>query len=191
MAVVRTAAAPVDAPARGGYLGPMPMITVTRTYLEMTSPAEFKPAGEVRPGVRLDEVRNCPWHFYRYLYVEVGRLYHWKDRLPWTESQFRAWLAGPSRLWLLTVDGAPAGFFELRGPVEGGVEIAYFGVLPEFQGAGLGKWLLTRSIEEAWAMQPARVWLHTCTLDHPGALPNYLKRGFRATGTEQYETTIP
>ncbi len=167
------------------------MITVTRTYLEMSSPAEFRPAGAAREGVRLEEMKDCPWHFYRYLYVEVGRLYHWKDRLPWTEQQFRDWLAGPSRLWLLTVLGAPAGFFELRGPVDDGVEIAYFGVLPEYQGAGLGKWLLTRSIEEAWAMRPARVWLHTCTLDHPGALPNYLKRGFRATGTEQYETAIP
>ena len=169
----------------------MPMITVTRTYLEMTSPAEFQPAGEARAGVRLEEVRNCPWHFYRYLYVEVGRLYHWKDRLPWTEQQFRDWLAGPSRVWLLLVEGAPAGFCELRGPIDGGVELAYFGVLPEYQGAGLGKWLLTRSLEEAWATGPARVWLHTCTLDHPGALPNYLKRGFRATGTEEYETAIP
>ncbi len=165
----------------------MPTIAVTRTYLEMTSPADLKPAGVAGPGVRLEPMASCPWHFYRYLYTEVGRPYHWRDRLPWSEAQFREWLAGPSVLWLLTVEGAPAGFFELRTHPDDSVEIAYFGVLPEFQSRGLGKFLLTRAVEAAWAGGPGRVWLHTCTLDHPGALPNYLKRGFRKVGEEQYE----
>lgn len=169
----------------------MPTVTVTRTYLEMRSPAELKPAGEARPEVRLERVVDCPWHFYRYLYVEVGRQYNWRDRLSWTERQFRDWLAGPSSIWLLTVAGAPAAFFELRKSEDGAVEIAYFGVLPEFLGIGLGKLLLTRAAEEAWALGASRVWLHTCTLDHPAALPNYLKRGFHAVREEQYETTIP
>jgi GNAT superfamily N-acetyltransferase len=165
----------------------MPTIAVTRTYLEMTSPADLKPAGEAGPGVRLEPMASCPWHFYRYLYTEVGRPYHWRDRLPWTEAQFREWLAGPSTVWLLTVEGAPAGFFELRTHPDDSVEIAYFGVFPEFQSRGLGKLLLTRAVEAAWAGGPGRVWLHTCTLDHPGALPNYLKRGFRTVREEQYE----
>ncbi len=165
----------------------MPAITVTRTYLEMTAPQDLRPAGEAQAGVRLERMASCPWHFYRYLYTEVGRPYHWRDRLPWTEAQFREWLAGPSALWLLTAEGAPAGFFELRTHPDHSVEIAYFGVLPEFQARGLGKYLLTRAVQAAWDDQPSRVWLHTCTLDHPGALPNYLKRGFRITGEEQYE----
>jgi GNAT superfamily N-acetyltransferase len=168
----------------------MPVISVTRTYLEMLSPTDLRPEGTVGPDVRLEAVHDCPWHFYRYLYVEVGREYHWKDRLPWTEAQFRRWLAGPSVIWLLSVAGAPAGFFELRGHEDGSQEIAYFGLMPEFVGRGLGKFLLTRSVQEAWALRPTRVWLHTCTLDHPGALPNYLKRGFRKVGEEVYETTV-
>jgi GNAT superfamily N-acetyltransferase len=168
----------------------MPEVRVTRTYLEMTSPAQLVAEGSAGPEVRLEMVQDCPWHFYRYLYVEVGRNYHWKDRLPWTESQFREWLAGPSAVWLLSVAGAPAGFFELRTHPDQSREIAYFGILPEYQGKGLGKFLLTRAVEEAWATRPSRVWLHTCTLDHPGALPNYLKRGFRKAGEEQYVTTI-
>jgi len=168
----------------------MPEVSVTRTYLEMLSPADLKAEGSAGPEVRLEAVKDCPWHFYRYLYVEVGREAHWKDRLPWTEAQFRAWLAGPSVVWLLSVAGAPAGFFELRGHDDGSREIAYFGLMPEFVGRGLGKFLLTRSVEEAWALNPTRVWLHTCTLDHPGALPNYLKRGFRKVGEEVYLTTI-
>jgi len=130
---------------------------------------------------------RCPWHFYRYLYTEVGRPHHWRDRLPWTEDQFREWLAGPSRLWLLTVEGSPAGFFELRTHADESVEIAHLGLLAEFQARGLGKVLLTRAVQAAWEPQPPRVWLHTCTLDHPSAISNYLKRGFTVVGEEQYE----
>jgi GNAT superfamily N-acetyltransferase len=168
----------------------MPEVRVTRTYLEMRSAADLKAEGTAGPEVRLELVRDCPWHFYRYLYVEVGREYHWKDRLAWTEAQWRDWLSGPSVIWLLSVAGAPAGFSDLRGHQDGSREIAYFGLMPEYVGRGLGKFLLTRSVQEAWALQPNRVWLHTCTLDHPGALPNYLKRGFRKAGEEVYVTTI-
>jgi GNAT superfamily N-acetyltransferase len=169
----------------------MPVIDVVRTHLEMTSPSDLVPDGPPGPGVRLEPVRDCPWHFFRYLYTEVGRPYHWIDRLTWTEKQFREYLAGPSVVWLLSVDGAPAGFFELRGHEDGSIEVAYFGLLPEFVGRGLGKYLLTRAVEEAWARKASRVWLHTCTLDHPGALPNYLKRGFRKVGEETYQIVLP
>jgi GNAT superfamily N-acetyltransferase len=168
----------------------MPVVSVTRTYLEMRSLADLVGGASAGPEVRLELMKDCPWHFYRYLYVEVGREYHWKDRLPWTEAQFREWLAGPSAVWLLSVSGAPAGYFELRAHPDQSQEIAYFGLLREYQGTGLGKFLLTRAVQEAWAAAPSRVWLHTCTLDHPGALPNYLKRGFRKVGEEVYFTTI-
>jgi GNAT superfamily N-acetyltransferase len=169
----------------------MPLIDVVRTYLEMTSPTDFVSVPGPGPGVRLEPVRRCPWHFYRYLYVEVGRAYHWVDRLGWTEEQFRNYLAGPSTVWLLTVEGAPAGYFELRGHADGSIEIAYFGLMPEFVGRGLGKYLLAQAVEAAWAEQPTRVWLHTCTLDHPSALPNYLKRGFRKVRDETYQASVP
>lgn len=172
------------------YLSLMPTIDVVRTYLEMTSPADLRAEGQAGPGVRLEPVTDCPWHFYRYLYVEVGRQYHWHDRLAWTEEQFREHLAGPSTIWLLSVEGAPAGYFELRRHEDGSIEIAYFGLMPEFVGRGLGKYLLTRAVEEAWRLGPPRVWLHTCTLDHPGALPNYLKRGFRKVREETYQTAV-
>ena len=170
----------------------MPTVDVLRTYLEMTDPADLGAADPAPdPGGRLEPVRDCPWHFYRYLYAEVGREYHWRARLSWTEEQFRAHLAGPSTIWLLTVAGAPAGYFELRAQEDRSVEIAELGVLGEFQGRGLGKFLLCRAIAEAWATRPSRVWLHTCTLDHPGALPNYLKRGFRKVREERYQVTLP
>lgn len=96
-----------------------------------------------------------------------------------------------SALHLLTVAGAPAGYFELEKHHDGSVGVVYFGLLPEFQGRGLGKYMLTETAEAAWALGASRVWLHTCTLDHPGALANYLGRGFQSFKTETYEANLP
>jgi len=76
-------------------------------------------------------------------------------------------------------DGSPAGYHELRQDDGDGVEIAYFGLLPAFIGRGFGGALLTHALDEAWRMEPTRVWVHTCTLDHPAALANYQARGMK------------
>ena len=166
-------------------------VEVTRTYLQLTRPGDLKPsrAGEGR--AQIVEAGNCPASFYRYLYGEVGRLYHWIDRLPWTDDEIRAHLARPElRLWVMYADGVPAGYFELERHPDGSTEIAYFGLIQEFLGRGLGKHLLTEAVERAWAGGANRVWLHTCTLDDPAALPNYLKRGFVAFKQETYVTNV-
>ena len=165
----------------------MPVIEVTRTYLEMRSRTELHAARSGDPLVRLKEIANCPPEFYRRLYGDVGRNYHWIDRLPWTDEQIREYLEQREiRLWLMSHDDKTAGYFELRHCEDGSVEIAYFGLLPEFIGRGLGKHLLTCAVEQAWALGTHHVWLHTCTLDDKAAMPNYLKRGFRPFKTEKY-----
>jgi GNAT superfamily N-acetyltransferase len=89
----------------------------------------------------------------------------------------------------LLVADESAGYFELRRhPTD--VEIAYFGLVPRFIGQGLGGALLTRAAQEAWTIGASRVWLHTCTLDSPHALPNYLARGFREFKTERFTVDI-
>ena len=87
--------------------------------------------------------------------------------------------------------GDPAGFFELERHPDGSVEIAYFGIARRLHGRRLGAQLLTVAVREAWAMAPTRVWLHTCTLDSPAALPNYLARGFTPFRTETYTVAVP
>ncbi|CAN5745629.1 GNAT family N-acetyltransferase [soil metagenome] len=170
----------------------MPPVTVVRTYLEMRSPRDLRPVEAVRSPPRLERIQGCPVSFFRYLYAEVGRPHHWTDRLSWTDEQVSRHLADPAvELWLLTSGAVPAGYFELRTHDDRSVEIAYFGLLPEFVGRGWGGYLLTRAVETAWAMLPDRVWLHTCTLDHPAALPNYLRRGFRPVREEAYTTELP
>jgi GNAT superfamily N-acetyltransferase len=92
---------------------------------------------------------------------------------------------------VLYLAGQPAGYFELKRHDDASVEITFFGLMPHAIGRGLGRYLLTSAVQEGWALGPTRVWLHTCTLDHASALPNYLKRGFRAVRDETYQTTIP
>ena len=170
----------------------MAPIEVTRTYLEMRSPGELTPGPAPRDPPRLERIEACTVSFFRYLYEEVGRAYHWTDRLSWSDQQVRTHLANPAvSLWLLTSGATPAGYFELLARDDRSIEIAYFGLLPEFVGRGWGGFLLTRAVETAWEMKPDRVWLHTCTLDHPAALPNYIRRGFRAIREEVYTTELP
>ena len=162
-------------------------IEVTRTYLEMRDASDLQPARSDDPRIRIEQLADCAPSFYRHLYVEVGKNYHWIDRLPWTDEEMAAHLNQPEiSLWLMTYDEAQAGYFELRRCEDGSTEIAYFGLLPEFIGRGFGKHLLTSATEQAWADGANRVWLHTCTLDDQAAMPNYLKRGFRPYKTEEY-----
>jgi len=166
----------------------MPRLATTVTYLEMTDPSDLVGGRVDDPRVTIVEVGNCTNSYYLYLYTEVGRQYHWVERRRWAPERLAAVLADPNvRIWVLYFDGCPAGYYELARDAEGGVEVAYFGLLPEFLGRGLGKTLLTAAVESAWALEPrpTRVWLHTCTLDAPQALPNYMARGFRPYKTDE------
>jgi GNAT superfamily N-acetyltransferase len=164
----------------------MTEIEATRTYLEMTEqPPDPGPATVA--GCRLERVGACPPSFYRFLYAEVGGPWHWIDRLPWSDETIAAHLAQDGlELFVLYRDGAPGGFAELKRDPDGSVEIAYFGLLPGLIGQRLGGPFLSAVIAEAWSAGTRRVWLHTCTLDHPRALENYVKRGFRPFREERY-----
>jgi len=158
-----------------------------RTYLEMTDPSALDGAPPPGPGVDVRREENAPASLWRSLYTGVGREYHWVDRLGWTDGEIRDYLADPAlEFWVMRVEGEAAGYFELRADADGGIEIAYFGLLPAFVGRGLGKFLLTRAVEHAWARGASRVWLHTSSLDHTSALPNYLARGFSIWKQEIY-----
>jgi GNAT superfamily N-acetyltransferase len=161
-----------------------------RTYLEMTEPGALRaapvPAGDL--AIRLEA--PCPAPLYRSLYLGVGEAYRWTDRAAWTDEEIEAHLrSSRSEVWTLRVDGEIGGYFELTLCEDGSVEIAYFGLLPAFVGRGLGGHLCSEAVRRAWARAPTRVWLHTCTFDHPAALGNYIKRGFKVTRVEDYDAT--
>jgi GNAT superfamily N-acetyltransferase len=159
----------------------------TRTYLEMRERAHLVHGRLPDAPCVVDRMLDCAPAFWRFLYSEIGREHHWVDRLPWTVDEIAAYLADPQvSIWLLRAWASPAGYFELRRDQDDGVEIAYFGLLKHFHGRGLGGHFLTQAVERAWDAGARRVWLHTNTFDHPSALPNYLKRGFKVFRTEDF-----
>lgn len=164
-------------------------IAVTRTYLALPSRDALVRGNAARPaGAAVSRVFPVNAATFRSLYGGVGAAYHWHDRDAWSDEEIEQRLSGEVvTLWVLSVDGARAGFYELERHTDGSVEIVLFGLLPGFSGRGLGKWLLVDAVDRAWGLGASRVWLHTCTLDSPAALPNYLARGFRPYRTEQYE----
>ena len=164
----------------------------TVTYLEMTDRSELIPAK--RPSVEI-EVKQaeipCP-ELNRFFYTAIGGDWYWIDRLAWTYAQWTDCLTRPGyETWAAYLKGTPAGYFELDSESGEDIEIAYFGVLPQFTGRGIGGYLLTAAINRAWERNPYRVWVHTSSFDHPQALRNYLARGFRVVKTETVSRELP
>src|SRR5881398_418168 len=161
------------------YFAVTPIVTI---YLEMHSPDQLCPKRCEDRRFRIQEKKEHDWRFNRDFYLAVGEMWSWNDKRVWTDKQWKQYgLAPELRTFAAYYDRSVAGYYELRRDNEGGVEIAYFGLLPQFIGRGLGGALLTSAIEEAWSRRggiaPKRVWVHTCNRDHPQALANYQARG--------------
>lgn len=169
---------------------------VTTWHLEMRKRAKLQAA---RAPAELPQILRAEIpvpELNRFLYTYVGSAWHWRDRLPWTLAQWQHWLDRPVvQTWVMYLRGTPAGYVELEKQADDAVEIAYFGVAAPFLGRGLGGHLLSCGIERAWDMGAARVWVHTCSLDHPAALANYRARGmvvFREeTEDKELADTLP
>ena len=152
---------------------------VTTWFLEMTSPTQLVQKPIPTPDFVIHECRQKHFAFNRFLYSYVGQPWQWADKLAWSDEQWRDYAENDNlRLWVGYYQGSPAGYFELQ-KVAGDVEIAYFGLAPSFIGQGLGGALLSAAIAEAWDWGAERVWVHTCSLDHPRALQNYQARGLQ------------
>lgn len=181
----------IDAETPRRQVDPRTKVLVTRTYLQLSTPQDFRPSLGEFPDVRIERVSDPTPALYRHCYRTVGKDFHWRDRWDWTDAEITAHLTQPEiTLHTAARGGTLVGWYELRAvPEDRSVEIAYFGLFPEAIGHGLGKHLLSCAVRDAWASSPApaRVWLHTCTLDHPAALPNYIARGFNPYKTEIYE----
>ncbi len=151
---------------------------VTTTYLEMLGHPQ-RAVPPPRGGLVVVHARKPTVAYYRSLYDAVGKDYDWTSRKKLSDAELAA-LLNDRRLevHVLMADGIPAGFAELDRRVEGEIELVQFGLMPEFIGQGLGRYFLQWTIDRAWSYGPRRFWLHTCTKDHPAALPNYLKAGF-------------
>jgi GNAT superfamily N-acetyltransferase len=168
---------------------------VVVTDVEMLSADQLRPGRSLSlPAQFVRATRPAP-ELSRFFYRAVGGDWYWLERLEWTRDQWLDWVNTPGHeLWSCWVEGTPAGYVELLPGVNGDVELAHFGLLPDFAGIGLGAWLLTAAVTRAWVIPGiTRVWLHTSTLDSPFAMANYLARGFQECGrvTEWWDLATP
>ena len=168
----------IDGPREGAR-------AVVVTHLQMLDPTDLRPS-TCPPDTTFVRSTQDRSDTSRSFYTSVGSAWHWVDRLSWTPDQWNTWTDRDEyHLFTLvtdspSADARQAGYVELEQQPGGDVEIAYLGLLPGFAGAGRGGWLLTRALEEAWALPGTRrVWVHTCDLDSPAALANYRARGMR------------
>jgi ribosomal protein S18 acetylase RimI-like enzyme len=154
-------------------------LEITITYLEMLHrprlPAPPPPALKLAV-LRADAV-SVP--FYRYLYDTVGAPWLWYERRGMSDADLAAAIQHPDvDVFVLFADGEPAGYAELDRRGGPDIELAYFGLVPAFIGRKLGPWLLHWAIDAAWTREPGRLWVHTCSLDHPKAIAHYQRAGF-------------
>ncbi len=191
-----------DSDANADSLGPhspnrkSQRVRVTRTYLSMASAELLTPGAPPSRAATLVRIDPCPVSAWRALYAQIGGPWHWNDRDAWPDATLEAHLASPDvRIYRADaeLDGKPllsAGFVELERHADGSVEIGYLGLDIRAFGVGLGRWIVAEATREAWAMGATKVWLHSCTLDGPVALSNYLARGFTRDRVEEYDTII-
>jgi GNAT superfamily N-acetyltransferase len=157
-------------------------VTETLISLELTSREQLVPAA---PAALELQPADAPT--LRSTYVRIGAPYGWTGRTQWTDADWEAELARPGvQAWLAVADGDVVGLVELEAEADGGVGIVVLGLVPEAIGRGLGGALLTRAAELAWELAAAggRVWVQTSSRDHPHALRNYERRGFRIFRSE-------
>jgi len=155
------------------------------TYLEMVQPVlESTPEPNEGEEVEMSivQVKNCPVHFYRYFYDRIGEKHHWVHRRKLQDATLSAVLQSPETcLYLLYLDGCPAGFCEMNLGNWPDLEIVYFGLMAEFQNRGWGRFFLSAMVVEGWRKKPERITIQTNTLDSPHALTLYQQLGFYPT----------
>ena len=170
----------------------MKRIPTKTVYLEMRTPPANGPPLLTDVQLQIQRLQKPAVDFYRFLYHSVGGPYQWVDRNLWPDPQLQALLEDPQiEIYLMQIEDQPAGYAELDRRTPGQVELAYFGLFPQFVGRGLGKFFLAWTVQQAWAGSPQRVWVHTCDLDHPAALPTYLKAGFQIYDERIIQQLIP
>jgi len=118
--------------------------------------------------------------WYRDLYGRVGQPWLWVSRIRMPDAELAATIQSPSmEIHALAHEGRDEGLLEMDFREPGQCEIVSFGLTEKLGGTGAGRWLMNRAIDIAWSHPIERLWLHTCTFDHPAALAFYQRSGFR------------
>ena len=160
--------------------------TVERNYLEINFLEDLKETSDFEEKHSVNLLDPVDFQLNKFFYKNVGKKHYWVDRLVWTEKQWIDYVSNKNvKTYVLKISNELAGYFELNlHPEKNEVEIAYLGLLEEYQNKKLGSYLLSNAIKNSFLNKPKRVWVHTCSLDHKNALNNYIARGMKIFKTE-------
>ena len=159
---------------------------VHRNYLEINSIEDLNDVNDPTEEYSLNLLEPQNFQLNKFFYKNIGKKHKWIDRLVWTENQWIDYVSSEKvKTYVLKYKDDLAGFFELIFHSEKNeIEIAYLGILEEFQNKKLGSYLLSQAIQKSFKTDINRVWVHTCSLDHKNALNNYISRGMKIFKTE-------
>ena len=154
---------------------------IQRNYLEINSITDLKDSKNSPEGYVVQLVQPSDFQLNKFFYKNIGKKHNWVDRLAWSEKQWTEYISNKKiKTYVLKKNEDLAGYFELIiHDDKKEVEIAYFGLLEEYQNKKLGSFLLSSAIKNSFFNKPNRVWVHTCSLDHKNALQNYISRGMK------------
>ena len=159
---------------------------VERNYLEIHSIRDLNEVVKPNKDCNLNLLEPINFQLNKFFYKNIGKKHKWTDRLVWTEAQWIEYVSSKKvKTYILKYQNDLAGYFELIFHSDDKeVEIAYFGLLEEFQNKKLGSYLLSQAIKKSFNSKVNRVWVHTCSLDHKNALKNYIARGMKIFKSE-------
>ena len=157
---------------------------IQRNYLEINSITDLKESNIATDRYSVQLVEPADFQLNKFFYKNVGKNHHWVDRLIWTERQWIKYVSDEKvKTYVLKNINELVGYFELILHQDE-IEIAYLGLLEEYQNKKLGSFLLSSAIKNSFLENPNRVWVHTCSLDHKNALKNYIARGMKIFKSE-------
>ena len=159
---------------------------VKRNYLEIKSLQDLKEGNKPPKNYSLRLIDPINFQLNKFFYKSIGKNHQWIDRLTWPEEKWINYVSSKNvQTYVFKFNDDLVGFFELIFHQENNeTEIAYFGILEEYQNKKLGSFLLSEAIKTSFDQNITRVWLHTCSLDHKNALNNYIARGMKIFKSE-------
>ena len=159
---------------------------VKRNYLEINSLQDLIEGNKPSEDYSLSLIDPINFQLNKFFYKNIGKKHKWVDRLTWSEEKWIDYVSSEKvKTYVFKFKDDLVGFFELIfHPEKNEIEIAYFGILEEYQNKKLGSYLLSEAIKISFENKVNRVWVHTCSLDHKNALSNYTSRGMKIFKTE-------